>query len=141
MSEIPKDEGLKGNETIEEAIALFKEKKTNENYAYALTTIRNRMKAKGEFVIGVDSSSVAGVIKPQVLSTEDGKLWWAAFTSFDEELKGVKDGSRVMSTFLTDIGKLFDASMQESTIAGIILNPWGENLLLNKMILSVIIGE
>jgi len=38
------------------------------------------------------------------VQTPDGNSWWAAFTSFEEELKG--SGS-VMSTFLTGIEQAF----------------------------------
>lgn len=43
---ITKDEGLQGNEKIEEAIAALQKELTDEMLAHTLTVIRRRMKAK-----------------------------------------------------------------------------------------------
>ncbi len=46
----------------------------------------------------------------QAIQTKDGQRWWAAFTGFEEELKG--SGS-VMSTFLTDMEQLFRKALRQ----------------------------
>ena len=73
----------------------------------------------------------------KTITTPDGALWWMAFTSFDEELKG--SGS-VMSTFMTDIRKLFDAVLKVDEIEGIIINPWNRTIMLDKKLIKIIIG-
>jgi len=72
------------------------------------------------------------------VKTGDGKVWWAAFTSFEEELKG---GGSVQSTFLTDIAQLFNSALQVNEIEGIILNPWNRTIMLDKNLINIILGN
>ena len=44
--QIPVDEGLQGNETIEEAILVLQQEPTEEMLAHTLTVIRRRARAK-----------------------------------------------------------------------------------------------
>ena len=117
---ITKDEGLQGNEKIEEAIAALQKELTDEMLAHTLTVIRRRMKAKGQLILAVDAPGGDGKLNVQAVKTDDGKNWWAAFTSFEEELKG---GGSVMSTFLTDVERLFHSAIATDEIEGIIINP------------------
>lgn len=132
-----KDEGLKGNEKIEEAIFALQQEPSQELLAHALTMIRRRMKEEGQLILAVEPS-VAEQLKIQAVKTADGKKWWSAFTSFEEELKG---SDRVMSTFLTAIEPLFQSAVQENEIEGIILNPWDRTIMLDKTLLRLILGE
>ena len=68
--------------------------------------------------------------------TEDGRRWFAAFTSFEEEMKG---GGAVKSTFLADIRQLFEVA-READVAGVILNPWNRRLALDQTLLAVVLG-
>ena len=72
------------------------------------------------------------------VKTGDGKVWWAAFTSFEEELKG---GGSIQSTFLTDIDQLFHSALQVNEIEGIILNPWNRTIMLDKNLINIILGN
>ena len=92
------DEGLQGNEKIETAIAALQQEPSEEMLAHTLTVIRRRMKEGGQFIIAVEPPKGDDQMQVQAIQTPDGNRWWAAFTSFEEELKG--SGS-VMSTFLT----------------------------------------
>ena len=74
----------------------------------------------------------------QAVQTDDGRKWWAAFTSFDEELKG--SGS-VMSTFLTDMKQLFTTAITTEGIEGVIINPWNRTIMLDKTLIRIILGE
>ena len=123
-----KDEGLKGNEKIEEAISALQQEASQELLAHTLTVIRRRMKEEGQLILAVEPS-VAEELKIQAVKTADGKKWWSAFTSFEEELKG---SDRVMSTFLTAIEPLFQSAVQVNEIEGIILNPWNRTILSKK---------
>ena len=131
-----KDEGLKGNEKIEEAISALQQEASQELLAHTLTVIRRRMKEEGQLILAVEPS-VAEELKIQAVKTADGKKWWSAFTSFEEELKG---GDSVKSTFLTDIDKLFETVLQVEKIQGIILNPWNRTIMLDKNLIRVILG-
>lgn len=93
------DAGLCGNEKIEEAIAALQQEPTQEMLAHTLTVIRRRMQENGQFIVAVEPPTGDGQIRVQAIKTADGKAWWAAFTSFEEELKG---GGSVKSTFLGD---------------------------------------
>ena len=120
-----RDEGLRGNEKIEEAIAGLQQEPTQEMLAHALTVVRRRMKENGQLLL-------------QTVKTSDGKLWWAAFTGFEEELRG---SDRVKSTFLADMGQLFATALQADGVEGIILNPWNRTLMLEKELIRIILGR
>ena len=134
---ITKDEGLQGNEKIEEAIAALQKELTDKMLAHTLTVIRRRMKAKAQLILAVDAPGGDGKLNVQAVKTDDGKNWWAAFTSFEEELKG---GGSVMSTFLTDVEQLFHSAIATDEIEGIIINPWNRTLMLNKQLLKIVLG-
>ena len=112
-----KDEGLQGNETIEEAILGLQKEPTPELLA----------PPSGDDQIRI------GTVK-----SADGKVWWAAFTSFDEELKGA--GS-VKSTFLVSLEQLIHMASETKEISGVIFNPWNRTIMLDHTLLSIIIGE
>ena len=131
------DEGLKGNERIEDAIFALQKEATQEQLAHTLTVIRRRMKEGGQLIVAVEPDPAQAQMKLQTVRTPDGKIWWTAFTSFEEELKG---GDSVKSTFLTDIDKLFETVLQVEKIQGIILNPWNRTIMLDKNLIRVILG-
>ena len=135
--ETPKDEGLQGNETIEEAILGLQKEPTPELLAHVLTVIRRRMK-EGQAILSVEPPSGDDQIRIGTVKSADGKVWWAAFTSFDEELKGA--GS-VKSTFLVDLEQLIRMASATKEISGVILNPWNRTIMLDHTLLAIIIGE
>lgn len=132
------DEGLLRNEKIEEAIAALQQSPTEELLAHALTVVRRRMRENGQVIIAVEPNAAADQMKLQAVKTSDGNSWWPVFTSFDEEMKG--SGS-VMSTFMTDIGKVLEAALSEEEIHGVIINPWNRTLMLDKTLIRIILGN
>ena len=78
------DEGLQGNDKIEQAIAGLQQEATQEMLAHTLTVIRRRMREKGQLIIAVEPPKGDGQIQLQAVRTDDGKQWWAAFTGFEE---------------------------------------------------------
>lgn len=132
------DEGLLRNEKIEEAIAALQQSPTEELLAHALTVVRRRMRENGQVIIAVEPNAAADQMKLQAVKTSDGNSWWTVFTSFDEEMKG--SGS-VMSTFMTDIGKVLEAALSEEEIHGVIINPWNRTLMLDKTLIRIILGN
>ena len=120
---------LNGNEKIETAIAALQKEATEEMLAHTLTVIRHRMQEQAQLIIAVEPPKGDGKISLHAIKTNDGKQWWAAFTSFDEELKG---SDKIMSTFTADIDKIFASALQEPSVEGVILNPWNRTLMLNK---------
>ena len=138
MNKRTQDEGLIGNDKIEEAVLALQNEPSQEILAHTLTVIRRRMKEGGQLVVAVEPSLESTQMKLQTVKTADGVSWWAAFTSFDEELKGA--GS-VMSTFLSDIGKLFETALEVPEINGIILNPWNRTIMLDKELIKIIMSK
>ena len=106
--------------------------------AHTLTVIRRRMREKGQFILSVEPPTGDNQLRIGTVKTGDGKVWWAAFTSFEEELKG---GGSVQSTFLTDIDQLFNSALQVNEIEGIILNPWNRTIMLDKNLINIILGN
>jgi len=135
MNKRTQDEGLIGNDKIEEAVLALQNEPSQEILAHTLTVIRRRMKEGGQLVVAVEPSLESTQMKLQTVKTADGALWWSAFTSFDEELKGADS---VKSTFLTDIDKLFDAVFDAKGISGVIINPWNRTIMLNKELIRII---
>ena len=131
------DEGLRGNEKVEMAIMALQQEPTGEMLAHALTVIRRRMRESGQLILALEAS-VGEMMQVQAIQTKDGQRWWAAFTGFEDELKG--SGS-VMSTFLTDMEQLFRKALLEDEIQGVILNPWQKTLMLDKTLIRIILGE
>ena len=135
---ISQDETLKGNEKIEEAILGLQKETSQEMLAHVLTVIRRRMNENGQVIVAVEMNPGNTQMAVKSVQTEDGQWWWYAFTSFDEEMKGPES---VKSTFLTDIGKLFDAAMTVPEIEGVILNPWNRTIMLDKHLIRIIKPE
>ena len=138
-----RDEGLIGNEKMEEAIAALQQEPSEELLAHALTVVRRRMREKGQVILAVDmpqeqNATPATPMQIQAVKTADGKAWWVAFTSFDEELRG---GDQVKSTFLADLEQIFRTALTVPEIEGVILNPWNRTMMLEKSLIRIILGE
>lgn len=132
------DEGLKGNEKIEDAIFSLQKEPSQEQLAHTLTVIRRRMKEGGQLVVAVEPDPTQAQMKLQTIKTEDGNIWWSAFTSFEEELKGA---DQMKSTFLTEIDQLFRTALTVPEIAGVILNPWNRTIMLDKHLIRIILPD
>ena len=131
-----RDEGLIGNEKIEEAIAALQQEPGEELLAHALTVVRRRMREKGQVILAVDmpqeqNATPATPMQIQAVKTADGKAWWVAFTSFDQ----------VKSTFLADLEQIFRTALTVPEIEGVILNPWNRTMMLEKSLIRIILGE
>ena len=132
------DEALQGNEKIEQAIHMLQKEPTQELLAHVLTVIRRRMKENGQLIVSVEPAISSTQLGVEVMQLENGTKWWPVFTSFDEEIRG---GGSVKSTFMADMGQLFRAALQAEGIEGLILNPWNWTIMLDKSLLSIILGE
>ena len=144
-----KDEGLIGNEKIEEAIVALQQEPSEELLAHALTVIRRRMREQGQVILAVDMpqdqsgmpqmmANPAAPMQIQAVQTADGKAWWVAFTSFEEELRGA---DQVKSTFLADLEQIFRTALTVNEIEGVILNPWNRTMMLNKNLIQIVLGD
>lgn len=131
-----KDKTLVGNEKIEEDIKFLKDNFTDEALAVVLTTIRKRILENGQFVVAVDVTNGADNMSLKTMKYS-GKDWFIAYTSFEEEMKG---SLNVMSGFLADIGGIFEIALKSDDVEGVIINPFGNMMTVNKAIIKVIKG-
>lgn len=131
-----KDEALKANEKIEEYIGYLQKEPTEEMLSITLSEIRRGMNAGNRLVVEVEPS-VTDQFNLRTMELENGEVWIPAYTSFDEELKG---GSSVMSTFMVDIGQLFDVVLADGNVKGVVMNPWNRTLMLNRSLIQIIKG-
>ena len=85
MDELRKDEGLIGNEKIEEYIGMLQREPSAELLSVALTAIRRRMKEGGQFIVPVDAGTDEQ-LQIRVMQV-DGASWLPAFTGFEDQMK------------------------------------------------------
>ena len=101
---VNQDKGLQGNEKIEQAIAALQQEATQEMLAHTLTVIRRRMRENGQFILSVEPPTGDNQLRIGTVKTGDGKVWWAAFTSFEEELRSSPFSSFASSISLRAFG-------------------------------------
>ncbi len=133
-----KDQNLQGNEKIEAAIWQLQQEPTQEMLAHALTVVRRRMNEKGHLIVAVDPAGSIDSIQIQTIQTSDGRNWFAAYTGFEEQMKG---SNAVMSGFTAEMEQLFQTALQAEEVEGLILNPWNRTLMLNKNLIHIVMGE
>ena len=133
-----KDDRLKENIRIELAIEQLQKVPSQEMLAHTLTMLRRRMKEGGELIPALDQNAGMNSLQMRVLRTEDGRSWFLAFTSFEEQ---IKDSNTVMSAFTAKIEQLFQMTLDEKNIDGLILNPWNRTIMLDKNLLRIVMGE
>ena len=133
-----KDDRLKENIRIELAIEQLQKVPSQEMLAHTLTVLRRRMKEGGELIPALDQNAGMNSLQMRVLRTEDGRSWFLAFTSFEEQ---IKDSNPVMSAFTAKIEQLFQMTLGEKNIDGLILNPCNRTIMLDKNLLRIVMGE
>ena len=132
------DEGLRGNEQIEEAIAALQQEPSQEMLAHTLTVIRRRMNENGQVIIAVEppvgDRGTAGTGSPDRGRRElVGSIY---------RFRGRNAGGRRSDVYLlTDMGHLFTSALEVEEISGIILNPWNRTLMLNKKLINIVLGN
>lgn len=129
-----KDKNLLGNKRIEDAILGMYKNKSEETLAKVVFVFRDRIKEDGHLVVAVRPDAEEE-LKLRTVSTPDGKRWFAAFTSLDEELKK-KD--EFVSGFTAGIDRLFDIALGTEEVSGIIINPWDKALRMSKLLIELI---
>ncbi len=131
------DTTLDNNKKIEEAILALQQAPSDELLAHTLTVIRHRMQEHAHLVVAVDTNPATNAFSLQTLSTSDGKKWFYAFTSYDEQFKG---SNAIMSGFTSPIDKLFSLTLETDEVEGLILNPWNRTIMLSKELIRIILG-
>ena len=137
MNDRSADDALKENEKLEEYIGMLQKEPSPEMLSVVLTQVRRRANAGGQMIVPVDTDENGG-LKIQVMRLEDGETWLPAYTGFEEQLLGK---GQVMSTFLGSIDQLLEMALQEESVSGLLVNPWGKTLRLDKNLIRIIRGE
>ena len=125
---------MDNNVEIEEAIKAFIGNKTEEQLATTLSIMRHNLDK--EVIVSVDQQENGLVLKP--VRTSDGKLWFMVFTSFEEQLKNSK---AVQSMFSASLKKVFMFTLENIDVEGVIINPYGSSMSLNRKIIQVVLGK
>lgn len=125
---------MENNVEIEEAIKAFIGNKTEEQLATTLSIMRHNLDK--EVIVSVDQQENGLALKP--VRTSDGKLWFMVFTSFEEQLKNPK---AVQSMFSASLKKVFMFTLENIDVEGVIINPYGSSMSLNRKIIQVVLGK
>lgn len=130
------EDNLQGNEVIELAISQLQKETTEEMLAHTLTVIRRKMQEKAHVIVALEQVGEQLQIRP--VEVPGGGLWFAAFTSFEEQMKG---DNPIMSAFTSELGKVFQATLETDQVEGLILNPWNKTLMLDKNLIGIVLGQ
>ncbi len=145
--------GLKDNRHLEKAISVFYDASTKENLVQILAVISKRMKQQGQLIAAVEQSpAMFDLFDPahlkagdtvtvqkdlhfrfRKIQTEDGREWLAVFTSEKEVRKG-----EPTSTLVISIKDHLEAVLDMDKVAGVIINPWDQSLLMDKELIRVL---
>lgn len=122
------------NQIIEDAIRAFTQNRTEEQLADTLSVFRQNLDK--ELIVSVVQSGEGLTLSP--VRTSNGKQWFTVFTSFDEQLKGK---AQVQSMFSASLEKVFKVALESDNIDGVIINPYGNSIFLERPILQVVLGK
>lgn len=137
VEEVFIDPTLYGNEKIKEAIHLFHLEQSDKNYTAACLAIRERMVYEGHLIFPADVTEDEDGATNFLFKTMDinGMDFLVAFTGQEEYEKAPASGA--VSQF---IDSMLENVMQQEDIAGVIINPWGEHLVLCKADIAMVLG-
>lgn len=125
-----KDRNLKGNDKIESALEVMYDNLCDENLTVVLSYIRQRKNEEGHFVVAVNEAMAM-----RTITLADKTMWFAAFTSVEEEIKG---SDKVVSGFTASISEIFELVKRSDNISGVILNPWHNSLKIDRTIIDLL---
>ena len=130
------DPTLYGNEKIKEAIHLFHQRQSDDTYAVACRVLRMCMVCDGHLIFPADITEDEDGTTNFLFKTMDinGMDFLVAFTDQEEYEKAPASGA--VSQF---IDSMLEHVMQQDDIAGVIINPWGEHLVLCKADIAIIL--
>lgn len=126
---------LSGNERIEQAIAAYARGHSQETLWGVIAAIQSRMNEDGHFLIPVEATKEdPNTFTLRTITSEDGKVYFACFTSEEEVHKGPETSllSHFMDAFLAQ-------AVDAEDIQGIAINPFGTECLLGKLPLQLIL--
>ena len=127
---------IRHNKIISEATAAFNKEQTRDNLQAALEAVLACMRAGGGFIVPAEPAvpgQKSGVFQARRLEA-DGKTLFAAFTGEAEAEKAPET-----SLVVYDIKEFIKFTLRNNHIDGLLLDPWGESLLLGRELLQLIL--
>lgn len=137
MIEKFEDASLIGNEQIEEVIHLFHQDQDSNLLIAVYLAIRERIKQDGHMIFPADIGEDADGNTLFSFKTMDtgGGTALVAFTSMEEKQKGPDTGA--VSQF---IDCMLEPLLEIEDIGGLVINPFGESIFLNKGDIAIIMN-
>ena len=126
---------LIGNEIIETAIAAFTANPCEDTALAVVRTLQQRMNQDGHLLIPVLLSEGGQSYQLRPLEYDGGAVYMVAFTSEAELEKG--GPSNILSHF---IDVYFDVVLDFEEAQGLVINPFGEAIFLDKEDITVILN-
>ena len=144
-----------GNEELAAAMRTVHEDNSGEAFIKFLELLSKRIAEGGEFVLPVqmpqsmfdmlgdlDHITIGDTVtsdeeirmKPQTVTDNDGGIWYAAFTDYNETKKG--EGSSSVNILLKEIVKM---ALENEDKKGLVLNPWENPVFLEKEMLKMVL--
>lgn len=132
------DSYLDGNEQIEQTIHQFYQDQSEQNLLAICMAVRKQMKCDRHLVFPADTTETENGETMFSFKTLEyaGNLALVAFTSQEELKKGPPSGA--VSQF---IDSMLEPLLQMEHISGLVLNPWGESMFLDKEDVAVILNS
>lgn len=152
------NEDLSGNEAIETAISQMYVRDDKDNFIFFVTMLCSRMRMEGHALVPfvtVNEDAFSGLdienikegdtfrlnedVRLRMDTVSEGKdeEWFCLFTS-EEELRKQQTGNVIMSL---PISEMLETSVRSERVKGIVINPFGKFVRLDKDILKVILQE
>ena len=130
------DDTLRGNEKITSVIHLYHQTQSEELYTAVCLAIRARITQNGHFIFPADITTDANGTTNFCFKTTDvgGVTLLAAFTDPEEFRKAPPSGA-----VSQPIDAMLENLLQQDDIAGLILNPCGEQFPLGKEDIAMIL--
>ena len=143
-----------GNEELAAAMRFAHEDGSKENFLKVLDLLARRIAERGEIVLPVQMSQAAFDMmgnlnhikvgdtvtsteeirmKPQTITDNDGGVWYAAFTGYEEAEKG--ESSSSVNQLLKWIVRV---ALEDDDKKGLVLNPWEDPVFLDKDLLKMV---
>lgn len=130
------DLALFGNDRIEEAIAVYYQTENTEQLQTALEVLQERMNEGGHLLLPVEYlDEDAGQYRMLTITLPNGLPAAVAFTSEQEIARGPKTPS-----ISYDIGDALKAVRDNTGLSALVLNPWGQSLVISKRLITALVG-
>ena len=127
---------LIGNDIIENALAAVNKNANQDTVMAVIHALQDRMVADGHLLLPVeyDDPDDTNTFRLRTVLSENDDLYIACFTSEEELHKG--EPTAVISHF---IGVFLEAIIDNSSVKGIVINPFGHNFHLSKGAIQIVL--